>query len=262
VASVEETAAVAATAGRLNGKVALVTGAGQGLGQAFAARLAQDGAKVVIVAHRNPPTETVKLVEAAGAEHLVHHADVSSADDIASLAEAVESSFGGVDVLVNNAGVYPMQPFLEMEYSQWREMFDVNTDSIFHLCRAFVPGMVERRWGRVINVSSTSFMEGMANYTHYNAAKAAIVGFSRSLAIEVGPFDVTVNTLAPGLVRTPTTDSGPQADGMFEGFLDEQCIKRTEEPKDLAGAVSWLASGDAEFITGQTIVVDGGWHFN
>ncbi len=250
------------TAGRLKGKVALVTGAGQGLGQAFAARLAQDGANVVIVAHRNPPEETVKLVEAAGVEHLVHHADVSKGEDIEALAAAVQAKFGGVDVLVNNAGVYPMQPFLEMEYSQWREMFEINTDSVFHLCRAFVPGMVERRWGRVINVSSTSFMEGMANYTHYNAAKAAIVGFSRSLAIEVGPFEVTVNVLAPGLVRTPTTDSGPQADGMFEGFLAEQCIKRTEQPKDLAGAVSWLASGDADFVTGQTVVVDGGWHFN
>ncbi len=260
--SVEERAAAQATAGRLNGKVALVTGAGQGLGQAFAERLAGDGAKVVIVAHRNPPEETVKRVEATGSEYMVHHVDVSSESDIDDLAAAVESNFGQVDVLVNNAGVYPMQPFLEMEYKQWRQMFEINTDSIFHLCRAFVPGMVERRWGRVINVSSTSFMEGMANYTHYNAAKAAIVGFTRSLAIEVGPSDVTVNALAPGLVRTPTTDSGPQADGMFEGFLAEQCIKRTEEPKDLAGAVSWLASEDAAFVTGQTVVVDGGWHFN
>jgi NAD(P)-dependent dehydrogenase (short-subunit alcohol dehydrogenase family) len=262
VASVDQTAAVQSTAGRLKGKVALVTGAGQGLGQAFAARLAQDGADVVVAAHRNPPEETVRLVEAAGVEHLVHHADVSSGEDVAALAAAVESRFGRVDVLVNNAGVYPMQPFLEMEYEQWRQMFAINADSIFHLCRAFVPGMVERRWGRVINVTSTSFMQGMANYTHYNAAKAAVVGFTRSLAMEVGPFEVTVNALAPGLVRTPTTDSGPQADGMFEGFLDEQCIKRTEEPKDLAGAVSWLASSDADFVTGQTVVVDGGWHFS
>jgi NAD(P)-dependent dehydrogenase (short-subunit alcohol dehydrogenase family) len=246
----------------LQGKIALVTGATQGIGQAFAARLAADGADVVVVAHVNPPTETERLVGAAGVRSLVHHADVSSAEDIAALAAAVEQEFGRVDVLVNNAGVYPMQPFLEMEFEEWKEIFAVNTDSVFHLCRAFVPGMIEREWGRVVNVTSTSFMEGMANYTHYNAAKAAVVGFTRSLAIEAGPSNVTVNALAPGLVRTPTTDSGPQAEGMFEGFLDEQCIKRTETPQDLAGALSWLASEDAAFVTGQTIVVDGGWHFN
>ena len=262
MASVEETAGRQASEGRLTGKVALVTGAGQGLGQAFAERLARDGASVVVVAHRNPPSETVELVEAAGAESLVHHADVSSAADIEGLAKAVEERFGRVDVLVNKAGVYPMQPFLEMSYEQWRGIFAINTDSIFHLCRAFVPGMVERRYGRVINVTSTSVAAGMANYTHYNASKAAIIGFTRSLAAEVGPFDVTVNALAPGLVRTPTTDSGPQSEGMFEGFLAEQCIKRTEEPQDLAGTLSWLASEDAGFVTGQTINVDGGWVFN
>ncbi len=252
----------AATPGRLKGRVALVTGAAQGIGQALAVRLAQDGADVVIAAHKQPPDDTEAAVKAAGVESLVHHVDVSLEQDVADLAAAVEDRFGRVDVLVNNAGTYPMQGFLEMEYEQWREMFLIHADSVFHLCRAFVPGMVERRWGRVINVSSTSFMEGMANYTHYNAAKAAVVGFTRSLAIEVGPAEVTANVLAPGLVRTPSTDSGPQAEGMFEGFLAEQAIKRTETPADLAGAVSWLASEDASMVTGQTIVVDGGWHFN
>ena len=248
----------AATPGRLKGRVALVTGAAQGIGQALAVRLAQDGADVVIAAHKQPPDDT----EAAGVESLVHHVDVSLEGDVADLATAVTDRFGGVDILVNNAGAYPMQGFLEMTYEQWRETFAVNIDSVFHMCRAFVPGMVERRFGRVINVSSTSFMEGMHNYTHYNAAKAAVVGFTRSLALEVGPAEVTANVLAPGLVRTPTTDSGPQAEGMFEGFLAEQALKRTETPADLAGAVSWLASEDASFVTGQTIVVDGGWHFN
>ena len=252
----------AGTPGRLNGKTALVSGAAQGIGQALAIRLAQDGANVVIAAHKQPPDATEAAVEAAGVESLVHHVDVSLEQDVADLAAAVSDRFGGVDILVNNAGAYPMQGFLEMTYEQWRESFAINIDSVFHMCRAFVPGMVERRFGRVINVSSTSYMEGMHNYTHYNAAKAAVVGFTRSLALEVGPAEVTVNALAPGLVRTPTTDSGPQADGMFEGFLAEQALKRTETPEDLAGAVSWLASEDASFVTGQTIVVDGGWHFN
>ena len=248
--------------------VAMVTGAGRGIGRAIVIELARrgfDAAGLDILcdpANRKEGLFEVKAgVERLGRRFLPVACDVAAVAGHDKAVESVFEAFGRVDVLVNNAGVYPMQSFLEMEYSQWREIFEINTDSIFHLCRAFVPGMVERRRGRVINVTSTSVAAGMANYTHYNASKAAIIGFTRSLAAEVGPFEVTVNALAPGLVRTPTTDSGPQADGMFEGFLAEQCIKRTEEPKDLAGTVSWLASEDASFVTGQTIHVDGGWMF-
>jgi NAD(P)-dependent dehydrogenase (short-subunit alcohol dehydrogenase family) len=261
LATVEENAQPAAAGGKSAGKIAVVSGAAQGIGQAFAERLGADGAAVVLVEHLTPIEETRKLVEATGAETFVHKADVSSADDVGGLAEAVGERFGAVDILVNNAGIYPMKPFLEMDYDEWRQMFTVNTDSIFHMCKAFVGGMAEKGWGRVVNVSSTSFIAGMASYTHYNASKAAIVGFTRSLAVEFGPQGVTANSIAPSLVRTPTTDSGPQADGMFEGFLSEQAIKRTEEPRDLAGTLSWLVSDDAAFVTGQTILVDGGWRF-
>ena len=247
---------------RLSDRVAVVTGATQGIGQAFAVRLAEDGAAVVIVAHTQPADETERLVEAAGAEGFVHQADVSSGEEIERLGAAVDERFGRADILVNTAGIYPMSPFLEMEFSDWRRMFEVNCDALFHTCRAFLPGMRERGWGRVINVTSTSFIAGMANYTHYNASKGAVIGFTRSLAVEMGPHNITVNAIAPGLVRTPTTDSGPQADGLFEAFVEEQAIKRTEVPQDLAGAVSFLASDDAAFITGQTILVDGGWMFN
>jgi NAD(P)-dependent dehydrogenase (short-subunit alcohol dehydrogenase family) len=252
---------VAATPGRLTGRVALVTGAAQGIGQALATRLAQDGADVVIAAHRTPPDDTEAAVKAAGVESLVHHVDVSLEQDVADLAAAVNDRFGRVDILVNNAGAYPTQGFLEMTYEEWRAVFTLNVDSVFHTCRAFVPGMVERGWGRVINLSSTSYMEGMAEFSHYNATKAAIVGFTRSLATEIGPSTVTANILAPGLIRTPTTDAVPEADGMFGGFIAEQALKRTGAPEDLAGAASWLASEDASFVTGQTILVDGGWHF-
>jgi NAD(P)-dependent dehydrogenase (short-subunit alcohol dehydrogenase family) len=259
--TVEESPELKATAGRLAGKVAVVSGAAQGIGQAFCERLANDGASVVLVQHETPCAETLRAVEVAGADAMVHEADVSSGDDAAALGEAVSERFGGADILVNNAAIYPMKAFLEMDYSEWRQMFAVNVDSIFHMCQAFVGGMAEKGWGRVINVGSTSYIAGMANYTHYNATKAAIVGFTRSLAVEFGPQGVTANTIAPSLVRTPTTESGPQADGMFEGFLDEQAIKRTETPSDIAGTLSWLASEDAAFVTGQTILVDGGWQF-
>jgi NAD(P)-dependent dehydrogenase (short-subunit alcohol dehydrogenase family) len=261
VPAVEEDTKRAAEEGKLAGKVAVVSGAAQGIGQAFCERLAQDGAAIVAVEHETPTDETLKLIEAAGGEAISHKADVASAEDVAALAEAAKERFGAVDILVNNAGIYPMKPFLEMDYSEWRQMFAVNLDSVFHMCKAFVGEMAERGWGRVVNVSSTSFIAGMANYTHYNATKAGMVGFTRSLAIEFGPQGVNANCLAPSLVRTPTTNSGPQADGMFEGFLDQQAIKRTEEPRDMAGTLSWLVSDDAAFVTGQTILVDGGWRF-
>ena len=246
---------------KLAGKVAVVSGSAQGIGQAFAHRLSDDGASVVLVEHETSCADTKDNIESAGGETLVVKGDVSSADDVASLAEEVGKSFDRVDILVNNAGIYPMQPFLEMTFDEWREMFATNIDSVFHMCKAFVPGMADNGWGRVVNLGSTSYIAGMANYTHYNATKAAVVGFTRSLAIEFGPQGLTANTIAPSLVRTPTTDSGPQADGMFEGFLDQQAIKRTETPEDIAGTLSWLVSDDAAFVTGQTILVDGGWRF-
>jgi NAD(P)-dependent dehydrogenase (short-subunit alcohol dehydrogenase family) len=246
---------------RLRGKVAVVSGAAQGIGQALATRLAEDGAAVALVEHTTSSDETKKAIDEAGGEAIVVKGDVSSADDVAGIAEQVRDQYDRVDILVNNAGIYPMQSFLEMTYEEWREMFAVNIDSVFHMCKAFVGGMAENGWGRVINLSSTSYIAGMANYTHYNGTKAAVVGFTRSLAVEFGPQGVTANSVAPSLVRTPTTNSGPQADGMFEGFLDEQQVKIVQEPEHLAGAVSWLASDDAEMVTGQTILVDGGWRF-
>ena len=247
--------------GKLTGKVALVTGATSGIGQAFAARLASDGASVAIVSRSRPADETQKMVEDAGAECLSYQADITSAEQVAGLKAAVEERFGSVDIVVNNAGIYPMKAFLEMEFSEWEEMFDINMHAMFHITQAFLGAMCEKGWGRVINVSSTSYMAGMANYTHYNATKGAVIGFTRSLAKEVGPQNVTVNSIAPGLVRTEITGSREGADEMFDAFLAEQCIKRTEEPKDLTGALSFLASDEASMVTGQTLLVDGGWMF-
>jgi NAD(P)-dependent dehydrogenase (short-subunit alcohol dehydrogenase family) len=135
----------------------------------------------------------------------------------------------------------------------------VNVDSLFHLSKAFVPGMVERRWGRVIAVSSTVFHTGTPRFAAYTTSKGAVIGFVRALATEVGEAGVTVNSIAPSLTRTPGTLAGPQGKlGWFEITREQQAIKRTQEPSDLVGAVSFFASDDAAFITGQTLPVDGG----
>jgi NAD(P)-dependent dehydrogenase (short-subunit alcohol dehydrogenase family) len=242
----------------VNGRrVAVVTGGAAGIGQAFAERLATDGLDVA-VADLNSADETARLIEKAGGRAVTHTCDVSSPSSVTEFAAVVREELGDVDVLVNNAGIYPATSFLDMEWEEWRRVLSVNLDSIFLFSKAFVPAMVQRGWGRVISVSSTTFHSGIGMNTHYTASKGGVIGFSRSLAAEVGGPGVTVNAIAPGLVRTATTEGGPHAE-WFDALAQQQAIKRTQEPSDLVGALSFLASDDAAFMTGQTLVVDGGW---
>jgi 3-oxoacyl-[acyl-carrier protein] reductase/(S)-1-phenylethanol dehydrogenase len=242
--------------GKLEGKVAVVTGGSKGMGQAFAKRLAEDGADVAIAA-THPAAETEQMVQAIGRKATSFVCDVSSPESVNQFAEAVKSEFGRCDILVNNAGIYPFKPFDEMSFEDWRKILAVDLDSLFLMCKAFVPGMKERGFGRVINLTSTVGWLVAPSVTHYTAAKMGVIGFTRALATELGEFGITVNALAPGLVRTGTTESGPQAQ-MFDMVIGMQAIKRTENPDDVVGVLSFLASDDAAFMTGQTLVVDGG----
>ena len=244
---------------RQDGRVAVLTGGAAGIGQAYAKRLAEDGAKVVIgdIADAG---ETVALVEEAGSEAVAALCDVSSAEDVAALAATAFDAFGKVDVLVHNAGIYPITPFADMTFDDWRKVLSVNLDSMYHVCHEFLPGMRERGWGRVITIASTTFHAGTPGMSHYVASKGGLIGLLRSLAGEVGEDGVTVNALAPGLVRSKGTIEGPHEEmGLFDMLAQAQCIKRTQLPEDLVGAMSFLASDDAAFITGQTLIVDGGW---
>ena len=241
------------------GRTALVTGGAAGIGQAYARRLAQDGANIVI-ADVADSAETVSLVEAEGRAAFGQRCDVSSAEDVAAVVSAAAERFGGVDILVHNAGIYPITEFKDMDFDEWRRVLSVNLDSVFHLCHELLPGMRERRWGRVIVIASNTFHAGIGGMSHYVASKGGLIGFLRSLAAEVGEEGVTVNGIAPSLVRSKGTTEGPHDDlGLFEFVAQGQAIKRTEEPEDLVGACSFLASEDAAFITGQTLCVDGGW---
>ena len=244
---------------RQDGRVAFVTGGAAGIGQAYAQRLGEDGAKVAI-ADIADAGDTLGLVEQAGSEGLGVLCDVSSPEQVRDAAERVFDVFGKVDVLVHNAGIYPIVQFADMTFEEWRQVMSVNLDSMFHVCHEFLPGMRERNWGRVLCIASTTFHAGAPGMSHYVASKGGLIGLVRSLAAEVGTDGVTVNALAPSLVRSKGTIEGPHEElGLFEMLAQAQAIKRTQLPSDLVGALSFLASDEAGFITGQTLVVDGGW---
>ncbi len=242
--------------GRLSGKIAVVTGGASGIGQAFARRLADDGAAVA-VADIKDAAETRSLVEAAGAEFFGAACDVTDPQHVASFASDVVRRLGNPDILVNNVGVFPLQPFCEISFAEWRRINAINVDSMYRFAQAFVPAMIERRFGRVVNMTSTVNWLMIPNYVHYITTKAAVIGFTRGLANELGAYDITVNAIAPSLVRNKTTEASALSE-MYDVIAQSQAIHRTQVPGDLAGALSFLVSDDAAFVTGQTIVVDGG----
>jgi NAD(P)-dependent dehydrogenase (short-subunit alcohol dehydrogenase family) len=235
-----------------------VTGGAASIGQACARRLAQDGCRVAI-ADIAPAGETEALITAEGGECFSAHCDVASGESVKAFADGVLDRFGRVDVLLACAAIYPVANLSDTSWELWRRVMSTNVDSLFHLSTTFVPGMVERSWGRLIAISSTVFHTGTPQFAAYTTSKGAVIGFVRALATELGESGVTVNSIAPSLVRTKGTLAGPQTElGWFELTRQLQAIKRTEEPGDLVGAVSFFASDDAAFITGQTLPVDGG----
>jgi NAD(P)-dependent dehydrogenase (short-subunit alcohol dehydrogenase family) len=244
-------------------KVAVITGAANGLGQAFAKRLAEDGVHIAI-ADIAPAADTVKMVEQAKRQALACHCDVTSPDSVAAMAAQVQKTFGRCDIVVNCAGIFPQLPFEQMKFEDWRRVLTTNLDSVFLVTSQFVPGMKQRGWGRVVSMASSTFGSVVTGFTHYVASKGGIIGFTRALASELGPHGITVNAIAPGLTRTPGAMSRkPRAgiasmDEEFEQVAQMQAIKRPEVPEDLIGTISYLTSDDAAFITGQTLNVDGG----
>jgi NAD(P)-dependent dehydrogenase (short-subunit alcohol dehydrogenase family) len=244
-------------------KVAVITGAAGGIGQAFAKRLAEDGVHIAVVDVANG-AETVKLVEAADRRALHVHCDVSSEQSVAAMAKAVNGKFSHVDIVINCAGIFPQKEFSDMTFADWRSVLSTNLDGTFLVTAAFVPGMRARKWGRVVNMSSSTLGSVVTGFAHYAASKSGIVGFTRALASDLACDGITVNAIAPGLTRSPgTLVRAPRAgfktmDEEFAAVAQMQAIQRPELPEDLVGAVSFLTSDDAAFMTGQTLNVDGG----
>jgi NAD(P)-dependent dehydrogenase (short-subunit alcohol dehydrogenase family) len=242
---------------RQDGRIAVVTGAALGIGRAYAQRIAAEGATVVL-ADLTDATETVALIEAEGGHAHAIVCDVADPASVQALGEAV-AELGGADILVHNAGIYPMRMVQEIEFSEWRRVMAVNLDSMFLLTEQFLPTMRERGWGRIVGIASGMFHAGSPGSLHYVASKGGIIGFVRALAAEVGGDGVTVNALAPGLIRTPGTSTGVHDDlGLFEMVASMQAIKRNGVPEDLTGPMAFLLSEEAAFMTGQTLLVDGG----
>ncbi|WP_216331785.1 MULTISPECIES: SDR family NAD(P)-dependent oxidoreductase [Hyphomicrobiales] len=234
---------------------AVITGAANGIGQFYAKRLAADGFDIAVadVAEANA---TRAIVEAEGRKFYSAVVDVTSPDSTLQFAAAVEAALPPVTALVNNAGIYPWKSFEDTDFATWKKVLGVNLDGPFLMSKAFLPGMRARKYGRIVNVASTTFWLNAPQMTAYIASKGGVIGFTRALASEIGADGVTANVIAPGLTNTATM-RGVNED-IFEYLPKQQAIPRVIEPEDLVGVVSFLCSKDSGFVTGQTIATDGG----
>ncbi len=242
----------------LSDRVAIVTGSGQGIGQAIALKLAEVGATVVLndIGDTSPVEEVAGEIRKMGRESTAVLADVSLPSDVTRLVETTVSTYGKVDILVNNAGITRDQLMLRMSDDDWDAVLTVNLKSVFLCTRAVLRHMVRQRWGRVISIASIVGLIGNPGQANYASAKAGIIGFTRTIAKEVASRGITANAVAPGFIDTPMTQQLPEerrqelASRILLGYLGT--------PRDVAEAVAFLASEEARYITGQVLTVDGG----
>ena len=240
------------------GKVALVTGAARGLGLAYTRRLAAEGAIVVAVDRDEAPGLGEILTGCGAPQADVHCADVSDPAQIDRLGHAALNSHGRCDIIVNNAGVSPRVAFQDITLELWRQTMAINVESASLICQGLVPSMIERLYGRIVNVSPDTFGLFITGFSQYTATKAAIIGLTRGLANNAGEHGITVNCIALGLTRTPNTEREFPDGAAFAQFAQSHAIKRPGTPENLVGAMSFLTYVDASFITGQTLLVNGG----
>lgn len=245
----------------LAGKTAIVTGAASGIGLAAARRLAKDGANVAIwdINEDAAKAAAAELVK-EGCKAIAAKVDVSKRAEIDAAVKQVHEKFGPVGILVNNAGISAFTPFMQITEEQWDRIMQVNLKSVLICTQAVLSDMLEAKWGRIINVSSSSAQTGAQTMVHYSASKGGVIAFTKSLAQELAPTGITVNNVPPGFVDTPMMRAG--LGDKVDHIIAASPMKRAGRPEDMAGAIAFLASEDAGYITGHTLSVNGGRYSN
>ena len=245
---------------KLEGKTALITGASKGLGKAMALALAEAGARVALVS-RNLEllNETAAAVRKLGAEAAVFQTDVADEAQVLRLEKAVAAEFGKVQILINNAGMNIRKPITDFTLAEWRQVMDTNVDGVFLMCRSFVPQMRGQGYGRIINLTSIMSHVGLPGRTAYAASKAALLGFTRALALELAPEMITVNGLSPGPVATEMNTPLIQDPELNRQFISRIPLGRWGKVEEVGQLAVYLCSEDAGFITGTDVLIDGGW---
>lgn len=242
----------------LKGKVAIVTGAGHGIGREIALSLARNGADVVVTDITDAIFDVGKEIEAIGSKALPIKCDVTDFEQAKDVPKKVSEKFEKVDILVNNAGIYPEKAFLDMTEDDWNTVLSVNLRGAFHCTKSVIPEMIKQRYGKIVSISSIAgSVVGFRNLVHYSASKAALVGFTRSLALEVAQYGININAVAPGPIDTRGTSVTDAQ--MYEQIIRAIPIGRMGLPIDIANLVVFLVSDESNFITGQCIVSDGGY---
>jgi acetoacetyl-CoA reductase len=252
---------MAAASGNANGRVALITGGMGGLGETIATKMVDAGYKVVVTYSpgNTKYKEWVAGMKDNGYEILAVQCDVADIDSATRAVGDVQSKMGAIDILVNNAGITRDMTFKKMDKIAWDAVVRTNFDSLFNMCKQVADGMVERNWGRIINVSSVNGSKGAFGQTNYSAAKAGVHGFTKALALEVAKKNVTVNTISPGYIGTKMVTAIPK-EVLDSKILPHIPVGRLGKPEEVAGLIIYLASEEAAFVTGANIAINGGQH--